>query len=262
MPLYDEIGKGYDITRRADPYIAGRLAHHLKLNPSGRFLDIACGTGNYTVALSQLGGEVHGLDVSKEVLTSASKKESAINWCLGDVAKMPLRDAAFNGVSCVLGIHHFPDIKQAFKEAFRVISRGRFVIFTGDKEQMDDYWLNYYFPETMERSIGRYLDWKATESSLKYAGFKNISSELYEVQDDLKDGFVYCGKHRPEIYLDPKVRKGMSTFAAAGVQEEIVSGCKRLETDIRSGRIKEVIASYEERGKGKGDYMFVVAEKA
>jgi ubiquinone/menaquinone biosynthesis C-methylase UbiE len=58
MPaLYDLIGSTYARSRRADPAIAQTLARELRLAPSGAYLDLACGTGNYTVALSGLGGE-------------------------------------------------------------------------------------------------------------------------------------------------------------------------------------------------------------
>ena len=59
--LYDRIGGGYDVTRRADPIIAGRLAHHLALGSSGNYLDIACGTGNYTSTLAAVGGTWTGV---------------------------------------------------------------------------------------------------------------------------------------------------------------------------------------------------------
>ena len=43
-PRYDTIGVGYDVTRRADPYIAGRLAHHLAIGAESTYLDVACGS--------------------------------------------------------------------------------------------------------------------------------------------------------------------------------------------------------------------------
>jgi len=53
MALYDRIGVGYDDTRQADPYLRSRLIHHLRPSPSGRYLDIGSGTGNYTFAMHQ-----------------------------------------------------------------------------------------------------------------------------------------------------------------------------------------------------------------
>ena len=57
MPaLYDRIGSTYAKTRLADPGIAQNLAREIRLTSSGTYLDLACGTGNCTVALSSLGG--------------------------------------------------------------------------------------------------------------------------------------------------------------------------------------------------------------
>lgn len=53
--LYDQIGVGYDATRRADGYIVDRLANLLKLRSGASYLDVACGTGNYTLALAARG---------------------------------------------------------------------------------------------------------------------------------------------------------------------------------------------------------------
>jgi len=261
LPLYDEIGKGYDTTRRADPYIAERLAHLLNVERDGRYLDIACGTGNYTVALSAKGASFCGLDASKEMLYSARSKSTEINWTLGDVSQLPFKDNSFDGTSCILAIHHFDEINTSFREAFRVLSSGKFVIFTATPEQMQSYWLNEYFPVAMKNSMKRMPPLELMHESLKSAGFKQISTELYEVKDDLRDLFLYGGKHRPGLYLNPNVRRGMSTFAAVARQEEVSIGCKRLEANIKSGRIKQVMADYEKRARGKGDYLFVIASK-
>ena len=50
---YDIIGVNYNLTRKADPYLYKRL--HFFLNPQikGTYLDIGCGTGNYTAKFAQ-----------------------------------------------------------------------------------------------------------------------------------------------------------------------------------------------------------------
>ena len=73
-PLYDNIGVHYDSTRRADPHLTERLAHNLALRPGGRYLDIACGTGNYTHSLAEKGGDWYGVDVSSGMLRRAQAK--------------------------------------------------------------------------------------------------------------------------------------------------------------------------------------------
>ena len=53
---YDQIGDGYDTTRRADPAKVRRLATYLALAPGRRYLDVGCETGNHPAALAALGG--------------------------------------------------------------------------------------------------------------------------------------------------------------------------------------------------------------
>ncbi len=77
IPVYDRIGAGYDVTRRADPYIAERLAHHLLLQNIGIYLDVACGTGNYTRVLAGRGRNWIGIDVSSRMIGLARAKTSA-----------------------------------------------------------------------------------------------------------------------------------------------------------------------------------------
>ena len=46
---YNKIGTNYNQTRRADPFLTECLFKHLNPKTKGLYLDIGCGTGNYTV---------------------------------------------------------------------------------------------------------------------------------------------------------------------------------------------------------------------
>lgn len=259
MVVYDEIGAGYDTTRKADPYITSRIIHHLEIDDSGRYLDAACGTGNYTLAMaSRTRAAFYGIDESKQMISIARNKSRAIQWSIGDVASLPYPDGTFSGAACILAIHHFKDLDAAFSELFRVLSRGRLVIFTSDKKQMEGYWLNEYFPKTMQRSTAVMPAIEEVSLALEIAGFENLTTEKYFVQPDLQDWFMYCGKHEPGRYLDPVVRKGSSGFAVFSDQGEVGQGLERLSRDIASGRIDEVVASYSNED---GDYLFAAADK-
>jgi ubiquinone/menaquinone biosynthesis C-methylase UbiE len=48
---YDAIGIGYDSTRRPDLRIAARIQALLEPRAGGHYLDVACGTGNYTITV-------------------------------------------------------------------------------------------------------------------------------------------------------------------------------------------------------------------
>jgi len=259
MAVYDEIGAGYDDTRKADPYITSRLIHFLELDDQGLYLDAACGTGNYTVAVaSQAGAAFHGIDESEHMIEIARKKSRAVRWSIGDILSLPYEDNTFSGAMCILAIHHFKDLNGAFHQLFRVLSRGRLVIFTSDKIQMEGYWLNEYFPEMMRKSTAEMPGIEEVSLALETAGFESIVTEKYDVRPDLQDWFLYCGKHEPRVYFDPVIRKGSSGFAIYAREDEVERGLKRLSRDIASGRIDEVIASYRNED---GDYLFVAAEK-
>jgi ubiquinone/menaquinone biosynthesis C-methylase UbiE len=259
MAIYDEIGTGYDATRKADPYITSRIIHYLDVDDEGQYLDAACGTGNYTIALAaRTGAAFHGIDESEHMIGIARNKSRAIQWSVGDVASLPFEENAFSGAICILAIHHFRDLDVALEQLFRVLSRGPLVIFTSDKKQMEGYWLNEYFPEMMRRSTAIMPGIEEVSLALETAGFENIVTEKYEVRPDLQDWFLYCGKHEPRMYFDPVIRKGSSAFASFAHVDEVERGLNRLALDIASGRIEKVIESYRNEN---GDYLFVAAEK-
>lgn len=256
--LYDHIGEDYDATRKADPGISQRIYSLLNPTRTGSYLDLACGTGNYTIALHNLGVSICGVDQSELMLRQAKKKAPGIEWHFGSAEDLPFLPGSFQGVSCVLATHHFKNIRESFREVFRIINKGRFVIFTAYQEQMKGYWLNEYFPRPTARATKKMLSKAVLFESLKTTGFKHIREEIFEVAPDVEDLFLQSGKYRPEIYLLPQVRAGISTFANLALEEEVEEGCRRLEQDIHSGRIKEVTTDY---ANSAGDYVFVAAEK-
>ncbi|MHB8072714.1 class I SAM-dependent methyltransferase [Desulfosporosinus fructosivorans] len=257
--IYDKIGFAYDTTRKADPEIIRRLYHHLQLGVGSTVIDIGCGTGNYTMALKQYGLTMTGVDISSTMIDNARTKAPDITWVKSDATILPFEDAAFNGAISTLVIHHYEELERPFKEAIRVLEKGRrYVIFTASPEQMKNYWLIEYFPKAMEASWVQMPSVDTVTGALRNVGFSIVGSETFMVQADLKDFFLYSGKYKPEMYLDPNVRKGISTFSSSALEEEVREGCQRLSHDIDSGKIYEILSKYSSIN---GDYMFVVAQK-
>lgn len=137
------------------------------------------------------------------------------------------------------------------------MASGRLVIFTATAEQMRGYWLNEYFPHAMARSVEQMPSLHFLRNGLEHAGFRFVHYDPWFVPADLADLFLYSGKHRPGLYLDPEVRKSISTFSSLAGDEEIATGTRRLRRDLASGHIEEIIASYDNED---GDYGFAVAE--
>lgn len=257
-PLYNAIGAGYRATRRANPGICRMLAQLAGIYPGGTFLDLACGTGNYTSALAALAGQWHGVDISDQMLHQAAAANPDIEWRIAGADALPYQDGFFNGAICTLAIHHFPNLHEPFKEVFRVLYAGPFVLFTAFPEQMRTYWLCHYFPEMMERSIQQMPARAAVTEALHNAGFTVDEIIPYHIPANLDDLFLYSGKDRPQLYLDSIVRSNISSFAALCPEAELNSGLQALQNDLTTGAFPMIAERYS---ADTGDYVFVVARK-
>ena len=261
MELYDLIGAGYNKTRTADSFITERILHHLTdtLNPDAELLDLGCGTGNYTIKLSALPIGITGLDPSELMLNEARQKSDKIGWLAGSAEELPFEDATFEAILCMLTIHHWRDLKTGMKNIFRVLkANGKLIIFTSTKEQMEQYWLNHYFPELMTKSIFQMPSRKMITEACSNAGFKNIETEKYFVHEGLEDLFLYSGKNNPSLYFNPRIRNGISSFANGENGQEIPAGLKKLNTDLQTGYFETMKQKYHD---DPGDYIFFVCKK-
>lgn len=256
--LYDMIGKGYDRTRKADPQVTERLLYHLQPQPGRGYLDVGCGTGNYTAAIARQQLQVTGLDPSDEMINQAEEKYPDIPWVLGRAEALPFEDGSFHGAITTLTIHLWDNLIKGFKEIHRVVDEGRLVIFTSMPHQMKRYWLNEYFPSVIVQSMRMMPGFDSLQATLDRAGWRLCASEKFNVNKDIKDQFFYSGKHNPELYFESTMRSSISYFAAANNQEEVATGLERLRDDLDSGRFEEVREKY---ANDFGDYMFIVAEK-
>jgi ubiquinone/menaquinone biosynthesis C-methylase UbiE len=254
--LYDRIGRSYDRSRKADPRIADRLAALLGPPDDGPVLDIGCGTGNYTGALTAKGYTITGLEISTEMLVKARRKFPDIEFIQGNAMSLPFADASFPRVLCTLAAHHFPDRTTAFREVRRVLSTGPFVLFTAFSEQVARYWLARYFPQAVARDQKQMPSEAVWREALAQAGFGPMKVFPWDVPEDLEDLFWYAGKFRPELYFDPEIRAGISAFANLAEEAEVQEGLSRLRADIDSGAFPEILAASRHDG---GDYAFIAA---
>ena len=257
---YDTIGTTYDRTRKADAYITERLLYYLAPSKQGLYLDIGCGTGNYTDALQKKGYPFIGIDPSALMLAEAQNRNNQVDWRKGTAESTGLDTGSVDGIMGSMTLHHWTALKQGFIELNRVLKpKGNLVIFTATSEQMEGYWLHHYFPKMLEVSGRQMPSLGAIERAMSEAGFEISNQEPYFIQPQLQDLFLYSGKHHPDLYLDAQVRKGISSFASLANKEEVDAGLVQLATDIETGKVQEIIQSYENSG---GDYLFVAASKS
>ena len=253
--IYDEIGIEYDTTRKADPIILSKFASLLGIENSKTYIDVACGTGNYTSELSRLGGQWCAFDQSEKMLSEARTKSSLVNWQKYHVTGTGYEDNYFDGGICSLAIHHFPNLENAFAEIARILkSCGKFIIFTATPDQMRSYWLNHYFPVMMEHSCDQMPTLETIETALNKACITVETKEPFSITPDLQDLFLYSGKQRPDMYLSSSVRNGISSFHNYCSESELSSGLRSLREDIETGAIKSIVKKFK---SNNGDYLFI-----
>jgi ubiquinone/menaquinone biosynthesis C-methylase UbiE len=256
---YDKIGTGYNSTRQADTYLTQRLLFHLQPEHDKHYLDLGCGTGNYTIALAEKGFHFTGLDPSKQMLDEARSKNQQITWLRGTAELIPSEDNAYDGIIATLTIHHWTDLKKAFSEINRVLTEnGRLVLFTSTPGQMKNYWLNHYFPQMLQSSIGQMPSVENIKEAISKTELKITAIEKYYIKDDLKDCFLYVGKNKPELYFDETIRNGISSFSSLANSEEVKNGLARLRNDLKSHTFEGI---KEQFANELGDYLFLTISK-
>jgi ubiquinone/menaquinone biosynthesis methyltransferase len=105
-----------------------RLVSLAQIRPGVRVLDLACGTGDITLALAGRGARACGLDVTHRMVQLARHKADAetsgARFVTGDMMALPFPDAAFDLVTVGYGIRNVPRIEPAIDEIRRVLKPG------------------------------------------------------------------------------------------------------------------------------------------
>jgi demethylmenaquinone methyltransferase/2-methoxy-6-polyprenyl-1,4-benzoquinol methylase len=99
------------------------------LNPGGRALDLACGTGSLTRELAKKAGPdgyVLGVDFSKEMLRSAwSRPVANVEYRLGDATDLKeVPSDSFDAATIAYGARNIPDLDALFSEMERALKPG------------------------------------------------------------------------------------------------------------------------------------------
>jgi demethylmenaquinone methyltransferase / 2-methoxy-6-polyprenyl-1,4-benzoquinol methylase len=117
-----------DIDRRWRRLVAKTLSAILAKSDA-RVLDVACGTGDLSLALFE-GGEARivGLDFCRPMLDIAVSKASRSGFSLpfveGDALDLPFADSSFEAATIAFGLRNLTSVEAGFKELFRVLKPG------------------------------------------------------------------------------------------------------------------------------------------
>lgn len=258
--IYEITAQTYDHYRNADSTLVDGLMRFLSWNTKKRHLDIGCGSGNYTIALANRGVNIEGIDLSSSMLTKAQTKAPKIQWTQGDMRSLPFAACTFDGVISMNTLHYVRNtLIPVFQEMGRVMkSGGNLVLYHIGLEQCLQFWLGHYFPFFRELGHKVLTPKNVIAEALEKAGFLDIQMEPFFVTEHTSDFFTYACKYRPHLFLDPKIRAGMTPLQLPEYAEEVRIGCEHLQKDILSGAIYRVIGQHESQ---LGEGLFISAKK-
>ncbi len=96
-----------------------------------RVLDVGCGFGGTVASLNERFGDLdlNGLNIDPRQLGRARRQvlsgsSNRVNWVNANACELPYADESFDAVLAVECIFHFPDRRDFFREAFRVLKPG------------------------------------------------------------------------------------------------------------------------------------------
>ncbi len=165
-------------------------------------LDYGCGTGISTEFIQSFNFEVHGIDISKEMLKIAKKKCPNVDFQLIRNNIIPFQKEFFDLIfsSFVLfEISNKDDIIKYLKEAKKALKKNGIVIaITGNEQMYSGNWIimNNNFPENQNVSSGQLVKISLPENNM-------VFTDYYWTNNDYKEcielaGFRILYAHYPK----------------------------------------------------------------
>jgi SAM-dependent methyltransferase len=245
MAIYDTIGATYTTTRRPDPRIAAQI--HAALGDAETVINVGAGTGSYEPPQTVLAVEPSAVMIAQRPVGAAPAIQAGAE-------SIPLGDDAADAVMALLTVHHWTDLEAGVAE-MRRIARRRIVVLTWDQSVTRETWLlSEYLPEAAALDDARAIP---VEHLAALLGATRI--EPVPIPHDCTDGFAVAYWRRPEAYLDPVVRAGISMLAQTG-EEAIAPGLSRLADDLSNGRWHDRHADLLTLDETDVGYRLLVAE--
>ena len=229
----------YDATRRASPTVLAAMRE--ALGPGGgRLLDVAGGTGNYSLALAADGYLPTVADAEPAMLARAAAKLGPGTCVAADAEALPFADGSFERAICVSAFHLFGDKPHALREIRRVLRAGPFAMQAYTRENLEPLFLHRYFDNPMHDDVRETEDDQV--ELLRGAGFSRIEVRRL-VYHGVEDGSLSALQTVPELAADEAHLRNTSYWHRMD-PAEWRRGLDRLQADLRSG----VLASEVERG--------------
>jgi SAM-dependent methyltransferase len=243
---YDRIGATYSATRRPDPRIAGRILE--ALGDATSVVNVGAGAGSY----EPMDRFVVGVEPSATMIRQRAQGAARVVQALAEA--LPFADGAFESALAIFTVHHWSDWARGLGEVRRV-ARRRAVVLTWDQDVWESFWLiREYLPCIRDLDRPRAIPIRDLVSALGAGSVRSVP-----IPHDCIDGVHGAFWRRPEAYLDPRVRAGISTYALMSVADRD-RGLRALAADLESGSWREQHGELLELDEMDLGYRLVVAE--
>jgi SAM-dependent methyltransferase len=243
--LYDSIGKTYSATRTTEPRIAAHI--WAALGEARTVLNVGAGTGNYEPP------DRHVIALEPSAVMVAQRPSGRAPAVRGVVERLPFAPKSFDAAMAVLSDHHWSDRVAAAQELRRV-TRGPIVIFTIDPVKTWESWITRDYLPAFMNLVPPYASLEELTDALG-----NARVEPVPIPWDCIDGFYHAFWRRPEAYLDPAVRAGISVFSRVPA-EDVEDGMARLAADLESGAWHENNRDILDLEELDLDYRLVISD--
>ncbi len=222
---YDRMGIGYGAVRRPEPRIAARI--ETALGEAESVLNVGAGTGSYEPA----DRDVTALEPSREMIAQRPRGSAPV--IQGVAEDLPFEDDSFDAVMALITVHHWGNLRAGLAEMVRV-ARKRVVVLTFTPVPPGDLWMRSdYFPRMLDFHTRVMPPIEELTALLPGASVKPVP-----IPNGCADGFWLALWDRPEMHLDPDVRRASSTWHQLS-PDEVEGGLAKLRADLASGRWDE-----------------------
>jgi SAM-dependent methyltransferase len=173
---FDEVAHAYEDS------IPGHVMAHLtrrrvelarSLAPSGRVLDVGCGTGTLLDAMPA-GYEKTGVDVSEQMLVTARDRGLQVQVASAD--ELPFDDGSFDLVMTFAVLHHLVErdkVRRAVAEMCRVTAPGG-AILVWDHNRLNPYWPLLMARLPQDRGDERLVPARVVLEGARSAGMQDV----------------------------------------------------------------------------------------
>ncbi|MEJ8645611.1 methyltransferase domain-containing protein [Streptomyces sp. MS1.HAVA.3] len=210
-------------------------------------INVGAGTGSYEPPQTVLAVEPSSVMIAQRPAGSVPALQASAE-------SIPLADDSADATMALLTVHHWTDLEAGIGELLR-IARRRVVIFTWDQTILRRFWLvDEYLPE-----VAAFDDTRAVAIDRLIALLGGARTETAPIPHDCSDGFAAAFWRRPEAYLDPEVREGISMLAQTG-EEALRPGLARLSDELSSGLWHQRHADLLNRETLDIGYRLVIAD--